>query len=137
MNRHQKVTGFSPRGPFGSRLHSDINSGSMALFYSADPVSLTCSSVEATKQWWIQAFGCKQAKVSPDWDETLLSDVALTLRGEARPAPREGDLGLAIAQAWLRDSHRPSLRSAFGWPGRQPHPLALLSQCSAGDDKLA
>jgi hypothetical protein len=42
--------------------------------------------VEGAKQWWIQTFGCKQAKVPSDWDETLPSDVALTLPGEEEPA---------------------------------------------------
>ena len=56
----------------------------MALFQT-ESITLCCSNVEAAKQWWIEAFDCKQAKVPADWDEHLPSDVALRLPGDAEP----------------------------------------------------
>jgi hypothetical protein len=36
----------------------------------------------AAKQWWIETFGCKAAKVPTDWDNTLPSDVVLKFPGD-------------------------------------------------------
>lgn len=56
----------------------------MALFRT-DSVVLCYSNVEGAKRWWIDAFGCKQVKVPPDWDNLLPSDVALALPGYSEP----------------------------------------------------
>jgi hypothetical protein len=56
----------------------------MTRFYS-DSVVLAYSNVEAAKQWWVSAFECKVAKIPPDWDSTLPSDVALKFPGEEEP----------------------------------------------------
>jgi hypothetical protein len=56
----------------------------MALFYT-EFLSLACSNVQAEKQWWIAAFGCKETKVPVDWDCPLPSDVALRLPGDDEP----------------------------------------------------
>lgn len=56
----------------------------MALFYT-DSVTLAYSDVEAAKHWWVKAFECKVAKVPPDWDCQLPSDVALQLPGHTAP----------------------------------------------------
>jgi hypothetical protein len=56
----------------------------MALFRT-DLVSLCYSNVEAAKQWWVNAFDCKQVTVPPDWDNALPSDVALELPGDNVP----------------------------------------------------
>jgi hypothetical protein len=57
----------------------------MALFYT-EFLSLACSNVQAEKQWWIEAFDCKETKVPVDWDCPLPSDVALKLPGADEPA---------------------------------------------------
>ncbi len=54
------------------------------MFYT-DSVALSYSNVEAAKQWWIDAFGCKVVKVPQAWDDPLPSDVALTLPGDSEP----------------------------------------------------
>jgi hypothetical protein len=56
----------------------------MSLFYT-DSVTLAYSDVEGAKRWWIEAFDCKVAKVPPDWDCPLPSDVALQLPGHDAP----------------------------------------------------
>jgi hypothetical protein len=56
----------------------------MALFRT-DSVALVYSSVEQAKQWWVNAFDCKEAKVPLDWDNSLPSDVALKLPGYSEP----------------------------------------------------
>jgi hypothetical protein len=56
----------------------------MALFRT-DSVSLCYSNIEAAKQWWIDAFGCKASRVPKDWDISLSSDVALTFPGDDVP----------------------------------------------------
>jgi len=54
----------------------------MGLF-RADSVALSYSNVEAARQWWTETFGCKVAKVPRDWDNSLPSDVVLTLPGDS------------------------------------------------------
>jgi hypothetical protein len=56
----------------------------MPRFYT-DSVTLVYSDVEAAKRWWIDAFDCKMARVPPDWDCPLPSDVALQLPGHGAP----------------------------------------------------
>jgi len=56
----------------------------MSLFYT-ESIALTYSNVAAAKQWWIDTFDCQAAKVPPDWDDPLPSDVALILPGEREP----------------------------------------------------
>lgn len=56
----------------------------MPLFYT-DSVTLAYSDVESAKRWWIEAFGCKVARVPSDWDCPLPSDVALQLPGHDAP----------------------------------------------------
>jgi hypothetical protein len=53
--------------------------------FRTDSVAFVYSSVEQARQWWINAFDCKQAKVPPDWDNPLPSDVALKLPGDSEP----------------------------------------------------
>jgi hypothetical protein len=48
-------------------------------------VVLSYSNIDAAKRWWIDAFDCKVAKVPPDWDNPLPSDVALKLPGDSEP----------------------------------------------------
>src|SRR5262249_15287426 len=45
----------------------------MPLF-STDSIALCYSDVTAAKKWWMQSFGCKDAKVPADWDCSLPSD---------------------------------------------------------------
>src|SRR5271165_569311 len=52
----------------------------MPLFWT-EYIALCCTNVAACKKWWIEAFDCKEAKVPANWDDTLPSDVALTLPG--------------------------------------------------------
>jgi hypothetical protein len=56
----------------------------MPLFYT-DSVTLAYSNLDAAKQWWINVFDCKVAKVPADWDCQLPSDVALQLPGHDAP----------------------------------------------------
>jgi hypothetical protein len=56
----------------------------MPLFW-ADSIALCYSDVTAAKRWWMQSFGCKDAKAPVDWDCTLPSDAALQLPGDDRP----------------------------------------------------
>ena len=56
----------------------------MARFYT-DSVAIIYSNIEAAKQWWVNAFECKEVKVPPDWDNPLPSDVALKLPGDEAP----------------------------------------------------
>jgi hypothetical protein len=53
--------------------------------FRTDSVVLTYSNIEGAKQWWIDAFDCKVAKVPSDWDNPLPSDVALKLPGDREP----------------------------------------------------
>ena len=53
-------------------------------FYT-DSLGFTYSNIEAAKQWWIETFGCKVAKVPADWDNTLPSDVALKFPEDDEP----------------------------------------------------
>ena len=50
-----------------------------------DSLGFTYSNIEAAKQWWIETFGCKVAKVPADWDNTLPSDVALKFPEDDEP----------------------------------------------------
>jgi hypothetical protein len=50
--------------------------------FGTDSIVLWYNNVEAAKQWWMRTFECKQAKVKPDWDYPLPSDVALELPDE-------------------------------------------------------
>jgi hypothetical protein len=61
-----------------------IRRAAMPLFYT-DSVTLAYSEVESAKRWWIDAFGCKVARVPSDWDCPLPSDVALQLPGHDAP----------------------------------------------------
>ena len=56
----------------------------MARFYT-DSVAIIYSNIEAAKQWWVNAFECKEVKVPPDWDNPLPSDVALKLPDDEAP----------------------------------------------------
>jgi len=56
----------------------------MRLFWT-DSIALCCANVVAAKKWWIDSFGCKEASVPLDWDNSLPSDVALTLPGDDEP----------------------------------------------------
>ena len=56
----------------------------MPLFYT-DSVTLAYADLESAKRWWIEAFDCKVARVPPDWDCPLPSDVALQLPGHDAP----------------------------------------------------
>jgi hypothetical protein len=56
----------------------------MALFRT-DSVTLCYSNVDEAKQWWMNAFDCKQTRVPPDWDNPLAFDVALKLPGDDAP----------------------------------------------------
>jgi len=86
--------GWAPVGELAIRLierilpsavaDSDRRGVARALFHT-DSVCLSYSNVEMAKQWWIDAFGCKQAKVPPDWDNPLPSDVALRLPEDSQP----------------------------------------------------
>jgi hypothetical protein len=55
------------------------------MWFYADSLALTYSNVDAAKQWWIEAFDCKVAKVPEDWDNTLPSDVALKFPRDDEP----------------------------------------------------
>jgi hypothetical protein len=54
-------------------------------FYT-DSVALTYSDLQTAKQWWVNAFDCNVAKVPPDWDSQLPSDIALILPRNDQPA---------------------------------------------------
>jgi len=54
----------------------------MTLFQTGDGVYLSYSNVAAAKQFWIDAFGCKEAKVPSFSDDPLPSDAVLILSGE-------------------------------------------------------
>ena len=56
----------------------------MALF-RVDSLAVSYLNLEEAKQWWIRTFDCKVARVPPDWDNPLPSDVALKLPGESEP----------------------------------------------------
>ena len=43
------------------------------------------SNLETAKQWWIETFDCRPAKVPEDWDNRLPSDIALKLPGDSEP----------------------------------------------------
>lgn len=53
-------------------------------FYT-DSLAFKYSNIEAAKQWWIETFGYKAAKVPADWDNTLPSDVVLKFPGDDEP----------------------------------------------------
>jgi len=75
----------------------------MGLFHT-DSVALSYVNVETAKQWWIDTFGCKVAKVPQDWDNPLPSDVALAFPGDSEPTI------LLSAQSEVEQAHfdRPS-----------------------------
>jgi hypothetical protein len=70
----------------------------MALFRSADSVSLAYSNLAMAKEWWVQAFDCQQVKVPDYWDDPLPSDVALKFRGEDEPTISLSDKSEARAK---------------------------------------
>jgi len=57
-----------------------------APVFSTDSITLSYSNLETAKQWWINAFDCKVAKVPSYWDNSLPSDVALKLPGQDEPS---------------------------------------------------
>lgn len=57
----------------------------MALFYT-EYIALDYANIEAAKRWWVQVFDCKTARVRPDWDGLLPSDITLKLPGDEQPA---------------------------------------------------
>src|SRR5579862_3742673 len=85
--------GWAPVGELAIRLIGRILSSTVAtdrrglamVLFRTDSVCLSYSNVEMAKQWWMHAFGCKQAKVPPDWDNLLPSDVALRLPENSQP----------------------------------------------------
>jgi len=85
--------GWAPVGelairPIGRILPSTVATdrrGVAMVLFRTDSVCLSYSNVEMAKQWWMDAFGCKQAKVPPDWDNRLPSDVALRLPQNSQP----------------------------------------------------
>jgi hypothetical protein len=81
----------------------------MALFRK-DSISLCCSDVGATKQWWGQVFDCKEVKM-PNWDDPLPSDVALRLPGAVEPTILLSNIA-EVRQAGLeRSNGRPIIFS--------------------------
>ena len=56
----------------------------MTRFYT-DSLTLHYSNVESARQWWIDAFDCKQEKIPEDWDNPLPSDVALRFANDREP----------------------------------------------------
>src|SRR2546430_17559494 len=56
----------------------------MSLFRT-DSLVLCYSNVAVAKQWWIETFDCRPAKIPADWDNPLPSDIALKLPGDAEP----------------------------------------------------
>ena len=64
----------------------------LPLFYSfpvslfrTDSLSLYYSDVEAARQWWCRVFDGKAAKVPADWDDSLPSDINITLPSHQVP----------------------------------------------------
>lgn len=53
-------------------------------FYT-DSIALSYTDIQGAKQWWINTFDCKLAKVPSDWDNALPSDVALKLPHDDAP----------------------------------------------------
>ena len=50
----------------------------MPLF-NPDSAVLYCSNVDRAKRWWMKSFDCEEVRIPADWDNSLPSDVALTL----------------------------------------------------------
>jgi len=75
----------------------------MSLFRT-DSISLCYSNVEQAKQWWLNAFDCKQSKVPPEWDNPLPSDVALKLPGDSEPTILLSDRSEATQAEFDRSS---------------------------------
>ena len=78
----------------------------MALFRSADSISLACANLELAKQWWTRTFDCEQAAVPADWDNPLPFDVALKFRGEDQPTILLSDKGEVAREHLERMSGR-------------------------------
>ena len=80
----------------------------MPLF-STDSIALCYSDVTAAKKWWMQSFGCKDAKVPADWDCSLPSDVALKLPGYEVPTIVLSDCNEVRNAGYERSNGRPIL----------------------------
>lgn len=65
-------------------MHIDIveTEMTMGLFYT-DSLVLSCTDLIQEKQWWFQAFECREIDRPAEWDCPLPSDVALKLPGAA------------------------------------------------------
>lgn len=74
-----------------------------------DSVALCYSDVTAAKKWWMQSFGCKEAKVPVDWDCSLPSDVALQLPGHDLPTILLSDWNEVRQAGYERSNGRPIL----------------------------
>jgi hypothetical protein len=74
------------------------------FLFRTDSVALVYSNVEEAKRWWINAFDCKPAKVPPDWDNPLPSDVALQLPGHSMPTVLLSDRAEADQAGFERSS---------------------------------
>jgi|SRR5579871_4050749 len=80
----------------------------MSLFW-ADSISIHTSNVEAAKKWWIESFGCEEAKMPEDWDDPLPSDVALKLPGSHKAAILLSGSGEDLGAGFERSSDHPIL----------------------------
>ena len=78
----------------------------MTLFWT-DSVALSCLNVAAEKQFWIEAFNCKPAKVPLNWDHSLPSDVALKLPGDDEPTILLSDRMEVEREGFERPNGRP------------------------------
>jgi hypothetical protein len=82
----------------------------MALFRT-DSLVLCYSNIEAAKQWWIETFDCRPAKVPANWDNPLPSDIALKLPGDAEPTILLSDRAEVQKAGFERQNDRPILFS--------------------------
>jgi hypothetical protein len=78
----------------------------MSLFWT-DSVCLCCRDVAAAKKFWVAIFDCKSAKVPPNRDDPLPSDVALTLPGDDEPTILLNDMKEVETACLERPNGRP------------------------------
>jgi hypothetical protein len=100
----------------------------MALFRT-DSLVLCYSNIQAAKQWWMDTFDCKPAKIPADWDNPLPSDVALKLPGAGEPTILLSDGAEVQKAGFERQNDHPII---FSDKLRKAHEYLLSKGTPAG-----
>lgn len=92
--------------------------------FSTEFISLSYADLVSAKQWWLRVFRCKESPVPEYWDDTLPTDVALTLPGADEPTIllrlRDDSVGIDSDHPLLFCTNLSKAREYLSQIGAQP-----------------